>query len=216
MHLTDAGLQIVELGIFVQTYGQSLHIATIHTAVCEIALELYTETFGALIPLFLGGSYEAAHIYDSVFLGTHGHSVGKGKHLADNLLDGLVGVSGLTCLDEIGILGKTGRIEDYRHIVFLRELAHAAQVFHRNGLAAGRIVGNGNDNERYATGILLQCFFELLQVYITLERNFELRIFRLVDRTVESCGVATLYMSFCRIEMRITGNYIAFVNEIRE
>lgn len=43
-----------------------------------------------------------------------------------------------------------------------------------------------------------------------------MRIFRLVDRTIECDSVATLDMAFGRIEMRITRYYIAFVNEIRE
>ena len=107
-NLVNAGVQVVEFRVFVKTNRKRLHVAAVHAAIGQIALEGDGETAGAVGPVLMARGEKAAHIDNGVFLGRHGHAVGQREHLAHNLLDTLVGIALLAHLYEIGILGKTG------------------------------------------------------------------------------------------------------------
>ena len=64
--------------------------------------------------------------------------------------------------------------------------------------------------------MLLQSLFEFLGVYVALERQLQLRIFRLVDCTIKSYSLAALYVSFSCVEMRVTGNNCTGCHKVTE
>ena len=89
------------------------------------------------------------------FFRTHGHAVGQTEHFAGNLFDGLVLIALFACLDEIGVFGKTGRVEQNGFTVFVGYGTYFTQVLHGHGLSSCRIVGDGDDDERNAVGMFL-------------------------------------------------------------
>ena len=112
LNLLDAGLEHVELRVLVKTDSESRHVTTVHTAVCQEALEGDEELLGALIYILPAGCDEATHVHETVFLRRHRHAVGKSEHLAADLLDCGVLELGLTHLDEICVLCETSGVED--------------------------------------------------------------------------------------------------------
>ena len=102
----DTCLEHVELGVLIESHCQRIEVATVHSAISDVAFEGDAIEFAALEPLLVVGGDEATHVHDAVFLGRHRHGIHVAIHLAGNLLDGLVGISLLAGLDEIGVLGK--------------------------------------------------------------------------------------------------------------
>ena len=130
LYLMDAGLEHVELSILIESYGQGIQVTSVETTVCQETLERNAELLSTFVPVFAVGGDEATHVHQSVFLGRHGHSVNVAVHLTCNLLDGLVGITFLSLLDEIAVLGKAGRVHHDGHTVFVAELAGLADVLH--------------------------------------------------------------------------------------
>ena len=65
-------------------------------------------------------------------------------------------------LDEVCVLGEAGRVENDALVgKFVGDLAHAAEVVHRNGLSAGGVVCDRHDDERYLVGVLGKTFLNL-------------------------------------------------------
>ena len=216
VHLVYARLDVVELSILVQAHGQCLHVASVHAAVGEVALKLHAEALCPVVPVLAVGGYEAAHVHYAVFLCAHRHAVGQCKHLPRYLLYRLVLVALLARLYEVSVLGEARRVEYHGLAVLVGHCSHSPQVLHRYGLPAGRVVGYGHDDERYAVGVLLQGALQLGRVNVALERYFELRLLGLVDGAVESGGLAPLYVALGSVEVRVARHYVAFVYEVRE
>ena len=144
--MANTGFKIIEFGVFIQTDSKCIHVAT---AISKVTFELYTESFCSFIPVLTAGCDKSSHVYDAVFLGTHGHAVCKSEHLFGYFLYTLVFVTFLACFNEIGVFGKTGRVEQNRFVVLVRDISDFAQVLHGNRLPAGCIVGDGNNDEWY-------------------------------------------------------------------
>ena len=216
LHLVDACVQVVELGVFIEANGQCLHVAAVHTAVCKVALEGDAEVLCGLVPVGVACGDESAHVDDGILLGRHGHAVGEREDVAYNLLDGAVGLTGLAHLDEIGVFGETGRVENEAFAEFLAEGTHLTQVFERNGLSAGGIVGDCDDDERHLVALIFKHFLEFGYVDVPFERVFELRVFGFVDGTVNGGGMARFDVPFCGVEMRVSGYNIPLVYESRK
>ena len=62
--------------------------------------------------------------------------------------------------------------------------------------------------------MLLQCFLQFGGVYISFERDFQLRLFGFVYGTVQSYSFTPLNVSFGSIEMRISRNDISLVHQV--
>ncbi len=186
LYLLDARFEIVELGTLVQTYCQSVHVATRHAAVGNEALVHNAEHLAAAPQLLVAECDEAAHVDNGVLLRRHGHDVGIREHLAYDLLDRLIGVALFARLDEVCVLGEAGRVDLQTHAVAVAQLRYLADVGHRYGLSAGRVVRDGQHDCRYALlGRLLQHLLQLGRVEVALEGNLQLRVGSLVDRTVD-------------------------------
>ena len=199
--MSDAGFQIVEFGIFVQADGQCVHVASVHASISQITFELYAEAFGAFVPIFPVGCDETTHVDNAIFFRTHGHAVGQAEHLTGNLFDGLVLVALFACLDEIGVFGKTGRVEQNGFAVFVSYGTYFTQVLHGYGLSSGCIVGDGDDDERNPVGVFLQGFLQFGRIDVSLERNLKLCLLSLVDSTVQCESFASFNVSFGRIKV---------------
>ena len=215
-NLADAGGEVVKLGVLVQTYGKCGHVAAVHAAIGEIALEGDAVFLGTLIPVGVAGGNEAAHVHEAVLLGRHGHAVGIREHLAGDFLDGLVGISFLAGLDEICVLGKTGGVEDDTLAIFIGNTAHLAQVLHRHGLAAGGVVSDGNDDERHLVAVLLESLFEFSNVNIAFEGQFKLSVAGSVDRAVKRGGMTRFDVALGGVEVRVAGHDSALLHEVGE
>ena len=85
-----------------------------------------------------------AHRDHGVLLGAHDARVGVRAHLADDLGHGLVGVLGLADLDEVGVLGEAGGVEDDHQAVLVGDATDLADVGHRHRLAAAGVAGDGD------------------------------------------------------------------------
>ena len=176
LHLADAGVELFVFGIFVQPHGQRIHVAARHAAVGHVAFEHDAEGHGLPVELFAAHGHEPAHVHHTVLLGRDGHDVGIGVDFADDLLDGLVGIALLAGLDEIGILGEAGRVEQQGYAIAAADFGRFADVAHRHGLAAGRVVGDGQHDARdFLARVLAQELFELGDVHLTLERQLSFR-----------------------------------------
>ncbi len=216
LNLFDTCFDIIKLGIFLKTNGQSRHIPAVHTSVGKITFKRNTEFFCTFIPVFMPGSNKTAHIYEAVFLGGHSHAISQRKHLLYDLLDGLVRIPVLPGLDEIGILHEACRIENNTFAVFVRKGAHLPQVLHGNRLATGGIIGDCHDDERNFVLILLQGCFQFCRIDIAFERHFQLGVFRLIYSTIERYGFTALYMPLCRIKMRVARDNISVMHQMTE
>ena len=216
LHLTDAGVEHVELGVLHQSDRERRHVTTVHTAVGQEALERDAELLAAFVPLGFVGRDKSAHVHQTVFLGTHRHGVHVTEHLASDLFDRLVGISCLTGLDEIGVLRKARRVHVHRHAVLMAEFASSLDIRHRDGLSAYGVVRDGEHHERHIAFVLTQHFLQFLQTHIALERRLELGVFGIIARHVDSEGLTRLDMTLRGIEMRITRDDLAGLNQIRE
>ena len=87
---------------------------------------------------------------------------------------------------------------------------------HGYGLSARSIVCYGNDDERYPVTIFLQCFLQFVRIHIAFEGDFQLRILRLIDGAVQSNGFSTFDVPLSGIKVRVTGNDVTLVHQIRE
>ena len=214
--LLDTGFEVVELSIFVETDSQSVHIATIHTTVSQISFVYDTQYLSLIVPILLTGSDETTHIYDSIFFGTHSHSICQREHFEAYLFDSLVFVAFFANLDEVSIFGKTCRVEHNGFVVFVGNLTHTTQIVHRNRLAACRVVGDGNDDERYFVGFFGKEFLEFVNIYITLERHLFLSIFGIVHSKIDGKSLTALDVSFGGVEVRVAGDIVASFYEYRK
>ena len=216
MDLLDAGLNHLELKVLFQTHGQAVHIAAIHTAVGEEALEGDAEHLGTFVPVLLVGGDETAHVDQTVLLGAHGHAVSIAEHLHGNLAEGLVLVAFLAGLDEVAVLNEAGTIDIDGHTVFVAQLAGLADVLHRDGLAAHGVVGHGEDHEGHIALVLLQHLLQLLEAHITLEGHLELRVVGLGDGHVDGEGLAALDVALGGVEVGIAGHHHAGLDQVGE
>ena len=89
-------------------------------------------------------------------------------------------------------------------------------------MSSSGIVGNGNNDKRHLVTIFLKSSFKLLRVYISLERNFKLRILGIINRAVKELrGCYNKLID--RIEQRLVEvlglssyEYSEYVVEIRQ
>ena len=215
--LTDAGVELFEFGVLVQSHGQRVHVAARHAAVSHVALEHDAEGHGPFVKLLGAHGHEAAHVHHAVLLGRDGHDVGIGVDFADDLLDRLVGVTGFAGLDEVGVFGETGRVEQQGHSVAAAYFGRLADVAHRHGLSACRVVGDGQHHARnFLARVLAQELFELGDVHFAFERQLLLGVGRLVDGAVHGVAAAELDVSLRGVEMGIARHDVALFEQRRE
>ena len=216
-HLADAGVELFELGILVEAHGQGVHVAARHAAVGEVTLVHDAVLHRLAVELLVVHGQEAAHVHHAVLLGRNGHQVGVGVDFAYDLLDALVLVAGLAGLDEVGVLGEAGRVDQHRDAVAAAQLGGLADVAHRNGLAAGRVVGDGQHHARdLLLRVRLEHVLQLLQIHFTLERKLLLRVGRSVDGAVDRMAAAELDVALRGVEMRVARHDVALLEQGRE
>ena len=87
LDLTDAGVELFELRILVQTHCEGIHVASRHAAVGHVSLVHDAERHRLDEELLGAHGHEAAHVHHAVLLGRNGHDVGILIDLADDLLD---------------------------------------------------------------------------------------------------------------------------------
>ena len=205
MDLLDAGFNHLELKVLFQTHGQAVHIAAIHTAIGEEALEGDAEHLGTFVPVLLVGGDETAHVDQTVLLGAHGHAVSIAEHLHGNLAEGLVLVAFLAGLDEVGVLDEAGAVDVDGHAVFVAEFAGLADVLHAHGLTADGVVGDGEDHEGDIALVFLKDFLKFLEVDVALEGDLKLCVVSFFDGDVDGEGFAALDVALGGVEVGVAG-----------
>ena len=187
--LLHALVQIVEVAGLIQTHGQSHDVAAAHAAVGVVAvagdlLHLQQNAnvgldgavlveVGEVLPeqALVAEGQHAAHVGVAVLLGGHGEAVAVGEHLGGDLGDGLILVAGLVHLDEVGVLGPTGGVQDVGDVVLVGDLRGGPQVSHGDGLAADGVVGDAGEHQGHILGTHgLDQLLQLLGVHVALER----------------------------------------------
>ncbi len=216
LHLLDAGLHHVELAVLLQAHGQGVHVAAVHAAVGEEALEGDAEQLGALVPVFLVGGDEAAHVDQAVLLGAHGHAVGVGEHLFHYLADALVGVAFLAGLDEVGVLDEAGGVHVDGHAVAVAELAGLADVLHADGLSADGVVGNGEHHEGHVALVLNEHFLKQFEADVAFEGQLQLGVLGLGDGYVDGESLAALDVALGGVEVGVAGDDHAGLDQVGE
>ena len=214
--LLDTGLHHVEFDVLFQSDSQCVHVAAVHTTIGEESFEGNAEEFGAFVPLLLVGGDETAHIHETVFLGAHGHRVGIAEHLFADLAKGLVLISFLAGLDEIGVLDKTGTVDVHGYAVFVAELTGLADVLHRHGLSSHGVVGHRQHHKRHFALVLVQHLLQLLEAHIAFERYFELGVIGLGDGDIDGKSLAALDVALGGVEVGVAGDNHTRLHQIAE
>ena len=148
----DPVAQVVLVDHLGQALGDGLQVASGQAAVGREALGQDEQVAAALGERVVVHGQPAADVGQAVLLGAHRHAVGEGGHLADDVGDGDAAVARLALVDEPGVLGEAAGVEEERQAVAVADLAHAAQVGHRDRLAAARVVGHGHEDDRHVGG----------------------------------------------------------------
>ena len=91
-NLLDTGLEHIELGVLVKTYGEGGHVAAVHAAVGEEAFERNHEALRALVDVLPAGCDESTHV-DQTVLFDDIVMMSAREHLLADLLDGGVFVT---------------------------------------------------------------------------------------------------------------------------
>ena len=86
------------------------------------------------------------------------HAIGKREHFPCDFFDRFVSVTFFAHFDEVGILGKTCRVEKYRFAIFVGDGTYFVQVLHGDGLSSGCIVGDGDDDKRNPFSVFCEGF----------------------------------------------------------
>ena len=211
LDLVDAVLQVVVSGGLQQAHGQSLHVTAGLAAVGDEALVHDGLHVGVEVEVVVAGDDQAADVYQTVLLGAHGGGLTVGEHLPGDLADVLVGVAGLTGLDEPGVLSQAGRVDDHGDVVGLGELADGFDVGHGHGLAAVVVAGDGDNDHGDGVGaVLVQDLLHLVQINVALEvLGGAGGIQAGVDDTVHGDGAQDLGVAVEGIEMHVAYGVLA-------
>ena len=81
------------------------------------------------------------------------------------------------------------------------QLAHGAQIGHRYGLSAGRIVGDGYNDERHTPFVFAHGLFKFGYVNVAFERMLQLGVAGFVDGAVNRKSLAAFDVAFGCIEV---------------
>ena len=111
-------------------------------------------------------------------------------------------------------MGETSRVDQQGNSIAAAQFGRSLDIPHRNGLASGRVVGDGqHDTGDLLLGVFLEDRFQLFEVHLSLEGKFPLSVGRRVDRTVDCYGTAKLDVPLCRVEMGVARNDIALFEQ---
>ena len=119
--------------------------------------------------VLIAGDEQAADVHQAVLLGGHGGSLGVGEHFAGDLADALILVAFLTLVDEVGVLGQTGGVDDQGDVVGLADLGDLADVGHGHGLTTVVVAGDGDDGAAHLAGMLSDEVAHALGIDVALE-----------------------------------------------
>ena len=114
--LADTIAQVILRLYFDQTGSDGFQVAAGETAVCFESLHedlLDVEPFSQCS--IIQGK-DTTNVNNGIFFGGKGHSVCIGIHFADNVVDAVVAVFGVTLFDKVGIFGKSGTVEIQRFV----------------------------------------------------------------------------------------------------
>jgi hypothetical protein len=212
--LADAVGEVRLVDDLAQALGEGLHVGAGHAAVGVEALEQDGGGLEALVQEVVAHGDEAAHRDHGVLLGAHDARVGVLAHLVDDLRHGLVGVAGLAGLDEVGVLGEAGGVEDDEQAVLVGDAADLADVLHRDGLAAAGVAGDGDQDVGDVAGaVLADDALQAGDVDVALERVEALGGAAGVDGAVDGAAAGELDVGLGRVEVRVAGHDHVLLDE---
>ena len=120
-------------------------------------------------------------------------------------------------MDEPGILGKTGSVDEQERPVTMHQFRHFPQVLHAHRLPAGGVTGKGHDHQRdLFNGMTFENVLHLFQIHIPFERIFVRNIKSLTHTAVHSRSLPVFDMTLGGIEMTVARDDIPLFHQHRE
>ncbi len=208
----DAIAEVIFFQCFLHADGDRFEIASGETSISGISLGEDEQIFFLLGEQVVVGAEEPADVGHAIFLGGHGASVAIAEHLLRDLLWSLVFVSLLTELDEPSVLGEAAGIEIERDAVALADGTDFAHVLHGDRLASARVVGNRKHDERDALSAdALDQSLEGGNIHVAFEGMLGGGMLPFFDDEIDGFRADEFDVGTCGIEMRVIGDYVAFL-----
>ena len=98
----------------------------------------------------------------------------------------------------------------------MAKLTGRLDIRHGNRLSAHGVVRHRQHHKRHISLVFYEHFLEFFERHIALERQFLLRVLRLVDGHVDGFRLAALDVAFRRVEMGVARNNVTLLHQIRE
>jgi hypothetical protein len=134
------------------------------------------------------------------------------EHFLRNLLGRLGCEAFFAKLDEPCILSKAASVKVERDAVALADRAHGANIFHRDGLAAAGVIGDGQHDQRNPLPAhALDERFKRGHIHVAFERMLQGRLPAFRNDKIDRFGADEFNVGTRRIEVGIVGDDIAFL-----
>jgi hypothetical protein len=207
----DAIVEIVFIERFLKANGDGLEIAAGEAAVRWVTLSEDEQVLFLPGEDVIIGAKKTADVRHAIFLCGHGAAVAQREHFPGDLFGGFIGVTGLALLDEPGILCESARVKVERDVVLAADSGDGFGVFHRDRLAAARVVGDGEHDERDA--LAADAGDELVKrihVHVAFEgeNGFRLASFRV--KQIDGLCADELDVGAGGVEVGVVGDDVSF------
>ena len=188
----------------VEPLGDGLEVATGEAAVRREALgadQLHADLLG---DRGVADAQHSSDVHDRVLLRAHREAVAEIEHLAGDRLQRSLVLGGLVSPDRERVLGEPARVEDERDLRLAAAIGDSAEVSHRHGLAAHRVVGDRHHDERHATVERRELRVERVEVHVAAEER------RVRHREVDARGAGALDVRARGVEEPVGEDGLAF------
>ena len=198
---------------FAQAHGQSVGVASGKAAVGDEAFEEHHAGQQVHVVLFGAEHHQTADVDHGVLLAGNGGAVGGIHHGLQNGGHAHVRAFRFAFLDEEGVFGHAGGVEEQLFAVLSGHGAHVAQVLQAHGLAAAGVVGDGDHDEGNLVAVRLEGVFQLGEVDVALEGLFEFGLEGGVNHAVDGRGLRVEHVRAGGVEGHVDGNEVAGLHQ---
>ena len=160
---------------------------------------------------------EAADVDQGVLLGAHGAAVGVAEELARDLLDAPVLLPGLAPLDEPGVLGEAGAVQEERHAVRACSSRDTSRTLARlTGWPPPLLLVMVSMTKGIRSPYLANAASSLADRDVALERRLDQGVEPLVAHAVQRHGAAELHVGAGGVEVDVVGHHVLLLHEDAE